>query len=365
MWLGASVVLFAACGGGDGDEPIAPPHEEEPTLLSSIPPITDPTMAKTKTYIPPFKRCQPARADAPAAGLSIGDEVCTPVSTSGCTAPGLYYPDYGTCSVVRTQRPYWPAAAAHEPNLEDPRLNDAAFMSELAWVTDQIRSTACTCCHDSRVSPAGPSQWYIDAPGVWTDTVSDSGVALFTGYADSSSLGAWDPSDNNGYQRQLTGIPSTDGDRMRAFFVAELTRRGITKEQAEATPPFGGPTFASLQKKPEPCAAGEGVDSALRVKWKAENTARYVYVLEESAKNPAPAPYRDRPEGALFRLDVLASAEALSSGFRYGTTPSGSAQAIPASGRAPALKAGTTYHLFVMRDMGAVTTNCLFTYPAE
>jgi hypothetical protein len=36
---------------------------------------------------------------------------------------------------------------------------------------------------------------------------------------------------------------------------------------------------------------------------------------------------------------------------------------MPVSGRAPALKTGTTYQLFVMRDVGAVIANCLFTYP--
>lgn len=360
LCVGGLALMAAACG-GEG----APPsnEEDEPTLLSSVPPVTDAALAKPRTYIPPFVDCRPASLAVGASAVAQAEPVCTPVSISGATAEGRYFPDYASCAVVRTQRPYWPGDPANVPNENDPRLNDAAFKTELAWVTEQIAATGCTCCHDSRQTPMGPSQWYIDAPGVWTDTISNSGVALFTGFADSSVLGAWDPKDNNGFQRSFTGIPSTDGERMRAYFAAELTRRGITREQAEMTPPFGGSLATSLKKKPEPCANGEGVDSGDRVRWPGDTKARYVYVLADGSNNPGVPPYGDRPEGTLWRLDVLASADPVAAGFRYGTTPAGSAQAIPLAGRAPALQVGTTYQLFVMRDVGSVAANCLFTYP--
>jgi hypothetical protein len=357
-YLGCGVVMASACG----DEAMQEP--ESPTLLSSVPTVTDAAIAKPKVYIPPFVDCRPAASASASGGVAEGDQVCTPVSISGCTAQGLYFPDYASCDIVRTQRPYWPAAAAHEPDPADPRLNDAAFSRELAWVTEQIAASGCTCCHDSRQAPNGrPSQWYIDAPGVWTDTLSDSGVGLFTGFADSSVLGAWEPKDNNGFQRDITGIPSTDADRMRAFFAAELERRGMTRAQAEALPPFGGSLGTNLKKKPEACENGEGVDSSGRVRWSADLTGRYVYVLAAGSSNPGVPPYRDRPEGALWRLDALATSDPLTPGVRYGTTPPGTAQAIPVSSRAPELKAGTTYQLFVLRDVGAVAANCWFTYP--
>jgi hypothetical protein len=361
--FGCAALAFA-CGGSDEGTDVPTDLPDEPTLLSSLSPVTDAASAKPKTYIPPFVDCRPASSAATSAGSPDGNQICTPVSISGCTSPGLYFPDYASCAVVRTQRPYWEAPPANEPNPADPRLDDPAFARELAWVTEQVGATGCSCCHDSRQAPGGPSQWYIDAPGVWTDTVSNSGIGLFTGFADSSVLGAWEPKDNNGFERTVTGIPSNDADRMRAFFAAELDRRGITKEQAEALPPFGGSLSAALNKKPEPCAHGEGVDGKGLVNWAAGATARYVYVLAEGSKNPGVPPYRDRPEGAMWRLDVRATADPVSSGLLYGTTPPGSAQAIPVSGRAPALTAGSTYQLFVMRDVGSVTANCLFTYPA-
>jgi hypothetical protein len=126
--------LAASCG-GEGNEP---PNEEEPTLLSSVPPITDPALAKPRTYVPAFVDCRPPSAASATSGLAREGQVCTPVSISGCTAEGLYFPDQASCAVVRTQRPYWPGDPANVPNENDPRLNDAAFKTELAWVTQQI-----------------------------------------------------------------------------------------------------------------------------------------------------------------------------------------------------------------------------------
>ncbi len=334
-----------------------------PTLASSIEPITRADQAQPRTFIPPFKDCR-----APLPGdttTSASGKVCTQVGLPGATEPGKYYPDYASCDVIRTQRPYWPADPAGASRADDPRLQDPAFMKELSWVTEQARATACTCCHDSKQAKEGPSQWAIDSGPIWTDTASDAAIALFAGLADSSIFGAFDAKDNNGFQRSTTGLPSDDGDRMRAFFVSELARRGISPEKAAAFPPFGGPLYTNMHTAPTACASGEGIDASGTLTWDASTKARYVYVLETSAQNPGVPPNFDRPTGTLWRLDVLASHDALTSGITYGATPPGSFQSIPATGRAPALEAGKTYHLYVLRDVAVVATNCLFTYAGK
>jgi hypothetical protein len=117
-----------------------------------------------------------------------------------------------------------------------------------------------------------------------------------------------------------------------------------------------------MVKKPGRCEKGEGVDAANRVSWDPSSPARYVYVLAEGSMNPGVPPNLDLPQGTIWRLDVLASADPIPSGVRYGTTPKGSFQAFPDRVRAPALERGKTYHLFVLKDVAAPITSCLFTY---
>lgn len=360
LWL--ALCGSVACGGGSGTTPSpspAMPSDPEPMLRSDVPPITSVDEAKPGVFIPPHLDCRAPLAGE--TGHGPGGQVCTQVGIAGCTEEGKYFPDYGSCDIVRTERPYWPAKAAGSTAPDDPRLQDAAFMSELAWVTSQARATACTCCHDSRQAPMGASQWAIDAPGIWTDTASNAAIALFAGLSDSSLFGSFAPEQNNGFQRSTTGLPSTDGARMRAFFVAELTRRGITEAQAMAFPPFGGPFLENQRAKPTACTKGEGVDAAGHVSWSG-GAARYVYILDPAAANPGAPPNFDLPDGTLWRLDVLASADAVHSGVKYGTTPAGTVQSFPTAGRAPALQPGRSYHLFVLSDVALVSNNCLFTY---
>ena len=57
-------------------------------------------------------------------------------------------------------------------------------MAELAWVTEQVEASACVCCHTNRASKNGSSDWNIEEGPIWTDTVSDLGLAILAGYAD-------------------------------------------------------------------------------------------------------------------------------------------------------------------------------------
>jgi hypothetical protein len=336
-----------------------PPAAGAVRYRSDVEPVTRVEDAMPGTFIPPFETCR-APVDGEPAGMAADGEVCTHAMISACTEPGRWYPDYASCDVVRTQRPFWEAPPANVPREDDPRLGDAAFMTELSWATEQVAACGCTCCHDSRVKDGKVGQWDINRGPIWLDTLSDTGLALFVGLADSSALGAYPAKDNFGFDRDKTGIPTTDTARMQAFLKAEMARRGITEEQASAVPPFGGPIYQNRVMKPTACA-GQGVDAQNLVQL-AGSQARYVYVQEEGAENPGVPPNQDLPDGTVWRIDVLASAAPLAGTIAYGTTPDGSFQTQPAAESAPALERGKNYKLYVLRDVGLPVINCIFTF---
>jgi hypothetical protein len=144
---------------------------------------------------------------------------------------------------------------------DDARLADVAYMAEVDWSRRQVESSACVCCHSDEIAPDGPSQWFVESDGIWLDSISDSGIAMMAGLADSTAFGAFDPSDNNGFDRTVVGVPTTDNDRMRAIFVGEWERRGYTIAEGEAIPPFGGPLVAQLDYVPGACEDGQGLDA--------------------------------------------------------------------------------------------------------
>jgi len=332
------------------------------TFASDITPVTRVADALERTFIPPYTSCvEPAAGET---GRGKDGRICTNVAISGATEAGRYFPDYASCDVVITQRPFWSRPPAAESKPDDPRLLDSAYLAELGWVKQQIEATGCVCCHDSQSLGKQAGQWDIRLGPLWLDSLSDSGLALFAGLADSSVLGAYPAADNNGFERDQTGIPSTDGPRMQKFMFEELARRGITQDQARAVPPFGGPIYQNRVVKPTPCEPGEGVFDDGSVRWQG-GPARYVYVMNKDSENPGVPPNLDLPEGTLFRLDVLPSAAPVASGVGYGSTPQGSFQAFPVRSAAEPLVRGQTYHLSVLRDVGLPVANCLFTYGKE
>jgi hypothetical protein len=329
------------------------------TLQSDVAPVTQVDAAQPRVFIPPYLNCRaPTAADAESGTDSA--QVCTHVAISGCTEAGKYFPDYASCDVVRTQRPFWVEAPAKEPSATDPRLADTHFMSELSWVTKQVEACGCTCCHDSRQNDGKTGQWDITRGPIWLDTLSDSGLALFVGDADSSALGAYPAQDNHGFDRSLTGLPTDDTARMQAFLRAELARRGISAEQSQAVPPFGGPIYTNRFMQPIACTA-QGVDPSGQMQLGAASV-RYLYVMSDGSENPGVPPNMDTPEGTLWRLDVLPSADALTGSFPYASTPTGSFQVVPERERAPALKKGGRYHFVALRDVGLPVINCTFTF---
>jgi hypothetical protein len=341
----------------EGDSGAPPMANASITYRSAIAPITRLEDALANTFIPPFEDC---RDPAPGDSATREDgKVCTNVAISGCTEEGKYFPKYADCGIVRRQRPYWPAPPARTSLGDDPRLKDSAFMAESAWASSQIAASGCACCHDGRVMAA--SQWDISLGPLWIDSLSDTGLALFGGLADSSVLGAYPARDNHGFDRSLVGVPSTDPARMKSFALAELKRRGRSEEWARAVPPFGGPIYENSVKTPDACAAGQGIEPGGAVHWTGGN-ARYVYVLRVGSKNPGVPPNLDLPEGTLWRLDVRANAKALTSGIAFAQTPEGTFQAYPDSTPAAPLSRGERYQLFVLLDVGVPLVNCTFEF---
>ena len=187
-------------------------------------------------------------------------QVCTTEGISACTEEGRDYVDYASCDPVYTQRPYAPSTAEANTPPDDPRYDDAEWMAEFDWVTEQVESCACICCHSSEVAPRGSSDWYLEADGLWIDSVDDDGLAMLAGWVDSTAFGAIDPEDNNGFDRHTTGLPTTNVARMQAFLEGELARRGFEESDFSETEPFGGPLYDQLVYEPEACGEGQGVD---------------------------------------------------------------------------------------------------------
>ena len=310
-------------------------------------------------FVQPYTVCKDALPGEPA-GQSAGGQVCTHVMISGCTEPGRHYEDYGVCADVLTQRPYWTGEPAKTTDAADPRLKDPVFMAELAWSKEQLAASACVCCHSEKSAPNhAPSGWYVDMDGIWLDGVADSGMAMLTGLADSTQLGAYPAKDNNGFDRHDLGIPTTDVPRMRKFLLAEWARRGKTEDQGKAYAPFGGPLVTQSTYVPEPCSADEGVDATGKVTWLGGD-ARYVYVLAKDAANPGVPPNLDVPEKTVWMVDVPTKAKAMKSGIMYGTLAGDQVQRVPTTGQAPALVPGQTYYLYVLVDVGFPASRCTF-----
>jgi hypothetical protein len=195
---------------------------------------------------------------------------------------------------------------------------------------------------------------------VWTDGFFPKGLAIAAGWVDSSLLGAYDAADNNGFARNLSGLPSTDQARMITFFEGELARRGFERADFADTIPIPEIFYAQKIFEPAPCENGEGVSRTGTVTWSG-GPARYVHILEPGSANPGAPPNLDTPEGTVWMVDVPWSEDAFTSGISYGETSGALNQRVP-DGAAPALVEGATYTLYVQKDINNPLSRCTFTY---
>ena len=298
-------------------------------------------------------------------GASDGGEVCTWGTIGGCTEEGRKFIDYAECTAVLTQRPYAPVPASNfETPEDDPLWANTGFLDEVDWAKRQAESCGCVCCHSDSVAPRGAANWDTEAEGIWTDTFTNLGLAIMAGWVDSTALGAHAPEDNNGFDRTRTGIPTTDIERMVAFFEGELGRRGAVEADFADTDPTGGPLHNQMIYEPSACENGEGVDAQGLLQWSGGN-ARYVYVLESGSANPSTPPNLDLPAGVLWRLDVNHTDDGIQDGFGYGQTPAGVRQVFPEGDAPTALEPGNQYYIYVLKDIAIPITRCLFTYTGD
>lgn len=335
-------------------------------VCGGVDPDQSPGVSGPGVFQQPVQRCDDPKVGEPP-GLSPGGKVCTWEMISGATEEGRRFSDYASCDRVRTQRPYYPVPPAPTVGQADARMTDPTYTRELGWVKSQIESTACGCCH-STSAPKGPANWYLEAPGNFISSFLDSGIAMGAGWITSVGLGAYPAAQNNGFSRSTPTDPNhtifvtTDDARMRTFFAAEATRRGLTKEQFTGQV-AAGPLESQLKFRPSACVRGEGVAADGRVIWRGGG-ARYVYILAESATTPTVPPNLDLPDATVWRVDVPFDGKPVMSGtFRYGQVPPGLTQRMPLVGGPPPLTSGQRYYIYVSADVIQPLTRCVFTAP--
>ena len=303
--------------------------------------------------------------DGEPAGDGPNGQVCTFSHISASTEEGRNYADYADCNHVYEQgRPYFAIENPIENDPADARLADDSWMAEATWVTQQIESSACVCCHSNSVTPNGYSVWNTEGGPLWFDQFSKPGLAMMAGMVSSDSFGAFDAADNNGFDRTITGAPTTDVDRMKAFFEAEFARRGGTPEDAERYDDFGGPLAAQLKYEPLPCDDGVGVMADGTLMWNGGG-ARYVYVIAEDGANPGAPPNLDVPDDTIWMLSVAPDDSPIACGTAYGEVPDGASQRVPATGDAPALVSGETYYFVALSDTILPLERCTFVFDGQ
>lgn len=302
-------------------------------------------------------------------GQSEDGQVCTWEIISGATEEGRRYNDYASCDPVRRQRGYAPVPYDERYDQPDPRMEDPEYAAEVEWVRSQLQSAACVCCHDAS-APDGPSVFDIDAPGNFTNQLTDRGAAMGAGWINTVSFGAYPPEQNNGFSRADLEHPdasifmSTDMPRMLAFWTNEMAHRGRTKEDFANEGYVAGPLDTLRAYEPSGCGPEEGVAADGTIRW-APGRARYVYVLEADATSPTVPPNLDTPAGTMWRIDLPADGSPIENGkVKYGQVPAGWSQRFPADGSAPTpLVSGRSYYLYATADVLYPLSRCIFTAP--
>ena len=311
-------------------------------------------------FVPPQLICSESNNETP--GLSTDEEVCTWQAIGGCTEPGRKFADYASCDPVMSQRPFAPVPpSTFKTEADDPLLSDESFLAEVEWVKEEAEACGCVCCHTTGIAPNGAAAFDTAAEGIWTDTFTTRGLAIAAGWIDSAALGAHTAETNNGFDRTVTGLPTTDVDRMVTFFEGELARRGAERADFDGSTPIGGPLYTQATFEPEPCTNNAGISADGTITWSG-GPARYVLVLSAGSPNPGVPPNLDKPYGTLWKLDVDHTAAPVNSGIIYGQLLENTKQDHPSEGEAVQLITGETYYLYVLRDVGSPIERCLFEF---
>ncbi len=368
-----SFALLAACGASEDSgksEPseidlawtaydIAPPADDVQTLLGETPFLWPEQVCTPVDMLPPLPE---------GTETVIGDDgqemVCVWDAFSGNVPEGLQFTDMSTCAAPFTQGPPWFTKPGRAYESDDALLEDADWVAEADWARGQIEASGCSCCHASGVGSGFTSGFDANAPGVWTDSMTNARLAMAAGMFDEHSLfGHFEADVNHGFDRTHTLFASTDPDRLAAFFTAEFERRDGSQEDLDIAAGQFEALFGRLFREPVACIDPyEGVVDGTLV-WNGAGV-RQVYILETDANTPGFPPNLDRPEGTVWAVYVTPDARPLESGtVTPGEIPAGTQQMVPADGSAPVLTAGRTYRLYATPDvMIPSELDCLFTF---
>ena len=400
--LSLAPIAFMGCEKNHGDDTVGETSQSDVSVIADTgvvdgSPIADASHAEMRELTPyelpndqvnelfgqpytyPYQSCMPAYEGAPVDEAYITEndqgerEICVWQNAQGCAPEGQRYTEWGSCEVAMTTSARFYKNPGPKYESDPSILNDSTYQREAAWVQTQIRNCGCVCCHDAKengIQTNFATAFDISAPGVWADTFSDFGLLTAAGIIDTELLGGtFEPSTNFGFDRSDLIFPTTDAERMSAFFRGEIERRGLSEERIQelidAVPLRFAGLYTNYAGETVECEPGIGVDAEGYVHWGSQ-AARYVYVMDESAKNVADPPGLDRPEGTLWRLDIAERSTLFESGsVTYGQVPEGARQEIPRDEPAPALVPGQRYKFFVLRDFGPTRLqNCYFTFEA-
>jgi len=329
-------------------------------------------------YTYPEKECVvlPEETNVPDHAITIDEDgnktLCFWENAQGCMPAGVGYTEYTSCDIAMTTSARFFKFPGYKFESDITLLDQPEYEQEADWARDQIRSCGCLCCHDAE---QGAEQGFatafdIGADGIWTDTMTDFGLLTAAGVIDTELLGGtFDPTTNHGFNRVKSIFPSDDEDRMTAFFLKEVERRGLSSEEIQAlidsVPNRFSGLYVNYTEETEPCGPGYGIDDAGIIHWGGSGKARYVYIMEAEARNVGDPPGLDSPEGILWRMDTRSEAEPFESGtVMYGIPPEeGAFTRVPETGEAPDLIEGTTYKMFILKDFGPLRlANCSFIY---
>lgn len=342
------------------DYSIDPPDEDVLNILVNSP------------YLYPEKICDPVpegvelppdtEIEIDASGQQL---VCVWRSVVGNVPEGFQYTELAECDMNMTQAPSWFVEPEQHYVSDLSLLEDEAYVTELDWVQSQIESSGCACCHASDVNSGHTSGFDVSAPAVWTDTILNYQLAMISGRLDDHILfGALPPETNHGFIRDSTMFPSTDPERMKAFFNAEFDRRNGTMEEEQEAQAAFDTFFDRLQEPFNDCVTPWQGYIDGRVVWDGDDEIRQFYVLKTEADTPGFPPNRDRPEGTVWAFYVHPDQDPIASGtIELGTVPEGAYQAVPEDGSAPVFTPGETYRLFATPDFQLIRSiNCTIAY---
>ena len=320
-------------------------------------------------FIQPAKICVDADTlDVPAGAELVDGQLCVWDYFSGAVPEGMSFSDVSSCEPPWTQGPPW--FTKPERVYESPKslLNDDAWVAEATWVQSQIRASGCSCCHSSSSGSGNTSGFDFDAPGVFTDSMTNSQLIMSGGYNDKHKLfGSIPAEDNHGFAREETLWLSTDAARLKAFFESEFDRREGGQADIDASDAAFDALFGQVVAERSDCVTEfEGVGPDGTVYWNGPAPVRQVLLMETDAATPAFPPNLDRPEGTLWALYVDFEGTPIENGaLRIGEVPDGATQVVPENGPAPVLEEGVSYSIFASEDiMVGRVLNCTFTYSA-